>query len=88
MDLFALIKVDGSDVNPRICLITPGCFNIQMSHGFENFCLFSYAVQNQVTYLQYVYNIYSMVDVTSVQQKESMEIKFSVNKILIFVRNM
>ena len=35
--LFVAVKVDGSDVNPGICLITPGCFNIQTSHGFENF---------------------------------------------------
>ena len=26
---------------PGICLVTPGCFNIQTSHGFKNLCLFS-----------------------------------------------
>ena len=52
---FFLTEVTG------ICLIiTPGCFNIQTSSGFENFCLISsnctYLVQNQVIYFQYVYN--------------------------------
>ena len=37
---FFVGKVDGSDVKLGICLIIPGCFNIQTSHGFENFCLF------------------------------------------------
>ena len=40
MDLFA-VKVDGSEVNPGICFVTSGCFNVQTSHEFENFCLFS-----------------------------------------------
>ena len=38
---FLAVKVNGSDVKPGICLITPQCFNIQTSHGFKNFCLFS-----------------------------------------------
>ena len=59
------VKVNGSDVKPGICLGTPRCFNIQTSHGFKNFCLFSsnstYSVQNQVIYFQYVYNcVYSL----------------------------
>ena len=40
VDLFA-VKVDGNEIDPEICLVIPGCFNVQMSHGFENFCLFS-----------------------------------------------
>ena len=57
---FFALNVDGSDGNPEICLITPGCFNILTSHGFENFCLFlsnsTYSVQNEVINVQYVYN--------------------------------
>ena len=43
MDFFA-VEVDGSDVNPgkESVSITPGCFNIQTIHGFENFCSFSF----------------------------------------------
>ena len=33
--------VNGSDVPPDICPTTLVCFNIQTSHGFENFCLLS-----------------------------------------------
>ena len=62
---FLAVKVNGSDVKPGICLVTPRCFNIQTSHGFKNFCLFSssstYSVRNQVIYFQYVYNcVYSL----------------------------
>ena len=74
-DFFA-VKVDGSDVNPGICLINLGCFNIQTSHGFENFCLFlsnsTYSVQTRGIYFQYVYhcvfnyNTDSWVYITSV----------------------
>ena len=49
---FLAVKINGSDVKPGICLVTPRCFNIQTRHGFKNFCLFSsnstYSVQNQV----------------------------------------
>ena len=61
MNFFA-VKVDGSDANRGICdyLLTSACFNVQTTHGFENFCLFSsnstYSVQNQVIYFQYIYN--------------------------------
>ena len=44
------INVNGSDVKPGICVVTPRCFSIQTSHGFEILCLFSsnstYSVQN------------------------------------------
>ena len=57
---FLAVKFNGSNIKQGICLVTPRCFNIQTSHGFENFCLFSsnstYSVQNQVIYFQYVYN--------------------------------
>ena len=61
---FLAVKVNESDVKPGICLVIPRCFNIQTSHGFENFCLFlsnsTYSVQNQVIYFQYVYDcVYS-----------------------------
>ena len=63
--VFLAVKVNGSDVKPGTCLVTPLCFKIQTSHGFKNFCLFSsnstYSVQNQVIYFQYVYNcVYSL----------------------------
>ena len=55
MNLF-VVKVDRSDV----IVGTPECFNIQIHHKFENFCLFSlnstYSIQNQVRYFQYVNN--------------------------------
>ena len=51
MNFFA-VKVDGSDVNPGICLGTPGCFKIQTNHVYQNLYLFSsnssYSVQNRV----------------------------------------
>ena len=57
---FLTVKVDGNDVNPGICFVTPGCFNVQTSHEFENFCSFSsngnYSVENQVIHFQYVKN--------------------------------
>ena len=33
---FVVVKVDGSDVITGICLITPGCFNIQTRHESDN----------------------------------------------------
>ena len=86
--LFAL-KVHGSDAKSGICLVTPGCFNIQTSRGFENFCLFSsnstYSVQNQVIYLSmsttacFHCNTDSWIDFTSVNLtvKKSRKITFS-----------
>ena len=54
------VKVNGSDIKPGICLITPWCFNIQTNKGFKNFCILSsnntYSVYNEVMYFQYVYN--------------------------------
>ena len=53
VDFFA-VKLDGSDFHPGIWNLS-GCFNVQTSHGFENFCLFlsnsTYSLQNQVVYL-------------------------------------
>ena len=40
---FLAVKVNGSDVKPGICLVTPRCFNVHTSHGFKNFCLFTRA---------------------------------------------
>ena len=55
---FFVVNVDGSD--PGICLITPGCFNIQTSNWFANFCLFpsnsTDLVQTRGVYFQFVYN--------------------------------
>ena len=32
---FLAVKVNGSDVKPGICLVTPRCFNIQTSRGLR-----------------------------------------------------
>ena len=36
VDFFA-VKLNWSDVKPKICLVTPRCFSIQTSHVFKNF---------------------------------------------------
>ena len=75
---FSAVKVNGSDVKPGICLVTPRCFNIQTSHGFKNFCLFSSnsTVPIRFSVKWYIFsmsitecihcNTYSWSDVTSV----------------------
>ena len=74
---FLLLKLTVKvDVNPWICLINPGYFNIQTSHRFENFCLFHQIVPIRFRLEGYIfsmsitacfhYNTDSWVDVTSV----------------------
>ena len=51
----------------RICLITPGCFNVQTSYGFKNFCyLFGSESSDMSITACFQYNTYYWVDVTSV----------------------
>ena len=70
--LFAA-KFNGSDVNAGICFVTPGCFNVQMSHMMNLRIsvyfhqIVTYSVQNQVIYFLYIYNcVFSHVTCLSV----------------------
>ena len=71
---FLAVKVNGSNVKPGICFVTPGYFNIQTSHGFKNFCLFS--SNHLVTQIPGLTSL-----PLTLTAKKSTKIKFSNDKI-------
>ena len=71
---FYAVEVDGSDVNLGICLITPGSFNMQTSHGFENFCSFS----SNSTYSNKIVYTYFSEGLLAVNESETLNRSFTI----------